>query len=124
MYLYVRALGFESDTGRTMALIYFITLFIIGNTIMLALFTALLLKSQESDIARLKDVIDKKESRTATKQLSSEIVEIQKEETPCDKIKGCCNRKACSERLSSFSDSFVRIFGGDSALDKLQKKRR
>ena len=43
MYTYVRALG-ASDLGRNLAIVYFIALFIIGNIIMLALFTALLLK--------------------------------------------------------------------------------
>ena len=38
-------MGHESEAGRTMALFYFITLFAVGNVIMLALFTALLLKS-------------------------------------------------------------------------------
>ena len=45
MYLYVRALDTDGSTGRALALTYFICLFIIGNTIMLALFTALLLKA-------------------------------------------------------------------------------
>ena len=44
MYTYVRALGHESENGRTVAICYFISLFVIGNTVMLALFTALLLK--------------------------------------------------------------------------------
>ena len=50
MYLYVRALGFESSSGRTVATFYFLALFIIGNVVMLAMFTALLLKSQDKDI--------------------------------------------------------------------------
>jgi len=53
MYLYVRALEYDSESGRTVALFYFLSLFIIGNTIMLALFTALLLKSQEVDMEKL-----------------------------------------------------------------------
>ena len=44
MYLYVRALGFNSGFGRTVATFYFILVFFIGNIIFLALFTALLLK--------------------------------------------------------------------------------
>ena len=69
MYLYVRALGYNSETGRNIAISYFIILFLIGNTIMLALFTALLLKSQESDIATLTSMIDRKEKRAAKKKL-------------------------------------------------------
>lgn len=65
MYLYVRALGYKSEAGRNIAISYFIVLFLIGNTILLALFTALLLKSQESDIATLTEFIDRKEKRTA-----------------------------------------------------------
>lgn len=57
MYLYVRALEYDSDSGRTVALFYFLSLFIIGNTIMLALFTALLLKSQEVDMEKLTEMI-------------------------------------------------------------------
>lgn len=49
MYLYVRALGHGSETWRNIAILYFILLFLIGNTILLALFTALLLKNQEED---------------------------------------------------------------------------
>jgi hypothetical protein len=49
MALYVRAKGFESTTGRSIAMAYFFILFIIGNTILLALFTALLLKNFEDD---------------------------------------------------------------------------
>ena len=45
MYLYVRALQADSSNGRTFAIAYFIGLFIVGNTVLLALFTALLLKS-------------------------------------------------------------------------------
>ena len=53
MYLYVRALGHNSDFGRTIAIFYFITLYIVGNMIFLALFTALLLKSQDSGMEEL-----------------------------------------------------------------------
>ena len=49
MALYVRAKGFESTSGRSVAIAYFFILFIIGNTIMLALFTALLLKNFENN---------------------------------------------------------------------------
>ena len=45
MYTYVRAIGADSEGGRTIGIFYFITVFAVGNTIMLALFTALLLKS-------------------------------------------------------------------------------
>ena len=46
MYLYVRASG----GARHLAIFYFLSLFIVGNTILLALFTALLLRSHESDV--------------------------------------------------------------------------
>ena len=44
MYLYVRALDQKGSSGRIIALSYFLGLMIIGNIILLALFTALLLK--------------------------------------------------------------------------------
>ena len=53
MYLYVRALEQDSSSGRLIALTYFIFLFIIGNTIFLALFTALLLKKGEQDATEI-----------------------------------------------------------------------
>ena len=63
MYLYVRALDVNGTSGRTLALTYFVGLFIIGNTIMLALFTALLLKSHDSDLEKLElSIKDKAES--------------------------------------------------------------
>lgn len=48
MYLYVRAA--DVSGSRSLALAYFIGMFIIGNTIMLALFTALLLRAQDDDL--------------------------------------------------------------------------
>ena len=57
MYLYVRALDVNGSSGRALALLYFVSLFIIGNTIMLALFTALLLKSQDTDLEKLEHSI-------------------------------------------------------------------
>lgn len=57
MYLYVRALSADGGIGRTLAQVYFLCLFILGNTIMLALFTALLLKSQDADFERLTEKI-------------------------------------------------------------------
>ena len=65
MYMYVRALGAESEVGRSIAILYFIVLFIVGNTIMLALFTAILLKSQDADIETLTRLIDEREKRAA-----------------------------------------------------------
>ena len=44
MYTYVRAHG-AKGSGRNLAIVYFISLFVVGNIIMLALFTALLLKN-------------------------------------------------------------------------------
>ena len=51
MYLYVRAMGF--DGSRSIATVYFLILFIFGNVIMLAMFTALLLKSQDKDVTKM-----------------------------------------------------------------------
>ena len=45
MYLYVRAAGESSPLSWNIALIYFLLTMIIGNIILLALFTALLLKN-------------------------------------------------------------------------------
>ena len=70
MYLYVRALEYDSDSGRTVALFYFLSLFIIGNTIMIALFTALLLNSQEVDMEKLTEMITKKETRKLSREFS------------------------------------------------------
>ena len=50
MYLYVRAVGIESSNGRNLALAYFIILYVIGNIILLAIFTALLLKNFETNL--------------------------------------------------------------------------
>lgn len=60
MYLYVRALDVNGSSGRTLALAYFISLFIIGNTIMLALFTALLLRAHDDDLDSLTEKITQK----------------------------------------------------------------
>ena len=48
MYRYVRALE-NTPLGRNLALAYFVSLFILGHMIMLALFTARLLKGQKQD---------------------------------------------------------------------------
>ena len=45
MYLYIRTLGHDSQSGRFLAIVYFISLFIIGNFTLMTLFTAMLLKS-------------------------------------------------------------------------------
>ena len=63
MYLYVRAYGHESTGGRPLAIFYFIALFIVGNTIMLALFTALLLKNFKEDLESLKKKVKDRERR-------------------------------------------------------------
>ena len=47
MFLYTRALAANSSWGRQYAIFYFVSLFSIGNIILLALFTALLLKSHD-----------------------------------------------------------------------------
>ena len=38
-------------------------------------------------------------------------------------MKICCSRKAWSERANDFADSYVKIFGGNSALAARQKMR-
>ena len=70
-YLYVRALGFDSSSGRTVATAYFLLLFIFGNIIMLAMFTALLLKSQDKDIDQLNKQLKKKVKSEGLKKLST-----------------------------------------------------
>ena len=45
MYLYVRALGADSDLGGLLARCYFLIIMITGNITLLALFTSLLLKN-------------------------------------------------------------------------------
>ena len=70
MYLYVRALGADMSGGRNLATAYFISLFVIGNIIFLALFTALLLKSQEKGIENLAEEITKKEAKMFKKTIS------------------------------------------------------
>ena len=47
LYLYERALGAESELGWQLTRIYFLIIMIIGNIILLALFTSLLLKNFE-----------------------------------------------------------------------------
>ena len=51
MYMYVRTLGYNSEFGWQLAIIYFVLVMVIGNIILLALFTALLLKNFEEDRA-------------------------------------------------------------------------
>lgn len=58
MYLYVRAKDVDGSSGRSIALTYFVSLFSIGNAIMLALFTALLLRAQDDDLLKLENRID------------------------------------------------------------------
>ena len=64
MYLYVRAL--DVDGSRTLAITYFVVLFILGNTIMLALFTALLLRSHDDDMKKLTSRIELNAERSLT----------------------------------------------------------
>ena len=68
MYLYVRALGYESDSGRNLALSYFLSLFIIGNTVMLSLFTALLLKSQKDGEAESTETMTDQDKPSANQE--------------------------------------------------------
>ena len=63
MYLYVRALDEDSDAGRPLAVFYFFCLFVVGNTILLALFTALLLKNFKTDLDEVAKKIEAKEER-------------------------------------------------------------
>ena len=44
MQLYARAIGYEHEVYWYLAIIYFLLIMILGNIIMLALFTSLLLK--------------------------------------------------------------------------------
>ena len=63
MYLYVRAIDDDSG-GRFTALAYFISLFAFGNIVMLALFTALLLRAgEDNDQEKLRKRIVAKEHR-------------------------------------------------------------
>jgi len=70
MYLYVRAAAFESSSGRGIAITYFVILFIVGNTILLALFTALLLKNFRTDLDGVKQRIIEKENEILRRSLS------------------------------------------------------
>ena len=76
MYLYVRAYGYESSGGRPLAIFFFITLFVVGNTIMMALFTALLLKNFKKDLGELKEKMKEREMR--------ETHELLKDDEECD----------------------------------------
>lgn len=130
MYLYVRALGYESASGRTLATFYFLCLFILGNVIMLAMFTALLLKSQDKDISQIQKQIEKRATLEATQRLRSmELTdsEVGKRDSKnlCNKFKeACCSRKMCAQRWNQMADSFVKVFGGESALAKRRKLKR
>ena len=116
MYLYVRALGEGDEGGRKLALAYFILLFTIGNIIFLALFTALLLKSQNKNIEEMTQKLHEKETKKSLMQNSAP--NGADKTNPCSKIAQCCSRKSCGRKCSSFSDTFVKIFGGDHALKK------
>lgn len=50
MYLYVRAKDVDGSSGRSIAITYFVSLFSIGNAIILALFTAVLLRAYDNDL--------------------------------------------------------------------------
>ncbi len=122
MYLYVRALSYDGGIGRELALTFFLSLFVIGNTIMLALFTALLLKSQEVDMSILTAKIEDKETRKLKKALSTS--QEERDANPCRKLTKACSRTACSKCFDKYADSFVRIFGGEHAFDKRRKMRK
>ena len=129
MYLYVRALGFESSSGRTLATFYFLALFIFGNVIMLAMFTALLLKSQDKDISQMTKQIEKRNTFEAHKKLSSitsqELGDLENQGNACDSFKEkCCSGDRWRKRCSSFADTFVKVFGGEDALKKRKKLKR
>ena len=81
MYLYVRALGADSEFGRPIAILYFIVLFVVGNTIMLALFTALLLKSQDTDNDSLGSASEQEEKHKMMNSLNTKDVKYQ--QNPC-----------------------------------------
>ena len=93
MYLYVRAMQANSSNGRPFAIAFFIGLFIVGNTILLALFTALLLKSQENAIEQevLKKESEMVERAQSFRYVSTESVDAE-EGNPCKKIKRKCSR--------------------------------
>ena len=114
MYLYVRALSANGGIGRTLATLYFLCLFVLGNTIMLALFTALLLKSQDEDFETLTEAIAEKEVEKLSKTLSSSLEDS--ESNPCTKLKSSCSREKCLRSYNRLVDSFVMIFGGETAL--------
>lgn len=120
MYLYVRAYGYESAGGRPLAIFYFITLFIVGNTIMMALFTALLLKNFKADLAELKVKMKEREKREAHELLKDE--EDSDEEAGGNPCRQCCSAYCSSaffkDKFDNFSEGFISIFGGKYALIK------
>ena len=122
MYQYVRALDTNGTSGRALALTYFISLFVLGNTIMLALFTALLLKAQSGDLEKVEKRIKEKANKKIVD--NSEIEEEEDTTGLCDSCKKSCSRQNCSKKCTDFGDSFVNIFGGESALRKRQKARK
>lgn len=124
MYLYVRAYGNGGSGGRPFATFYFITLFIVGNTIMMALFTALLLKNFKEDLAQVKKNIKKRELREAKSHLLDEESDEEGGENPCKACcKSYCTGKAIRQKYESFAERFIEVFGGKYALIQHQKKR-
>ncbi len=123
MYLYVRALSEDGSFGRTLAQLYFISLFVLGNTIMLALFTALLLKSQDEDIEALTEKIAAKEAEKLSRKLSESAKLVDEPSNPCVKIKQSCSREKCLDRYNSIANRFVFIFGGRQALEQRKKSQ-
>jgi len=116
MYLYVRALSYDAGIGRSLSIVYFLCLFILGNTIMLALFTALLLKSQDKDFEALTEKFAEKETEKLSKSLSESTSKHELNANPFKSFKNKCSRKACVNTYRSIADSFVKIFGGETAL--------
>ena len=69
MHLYTRAFGGDDETSRQFAVAYFVSCFILGNIICLALFTAILLHTFEQDYKKkLREKVDREASLRLTKE--------------------------------------------------------
>ena len=97
---------------------------------MLAMFTALLLKSQDKDIDLMTKQIEKKETFEAHKKLSTmnsqELGDFDDNKgNSCTNFKEkCCSGERWRQRCSDFADTFVKVFGGEDAMKKRKRLKR
>ena len=74
---FIRASAETSTSSRTIAMLYFIVLIVVGNTMLLALFTALLLRNFESSLEEKEKHIRRLNRKKMIKKISKIAVSRQ-----------------------------------------------